>query len=154
MMRVPGERPFVPQITPKEANKEAEKTEQQAIKPQQPAPSSIGRGPELDSRAIAVRLSALATEAKKKEISADEFKRILDEVITLTGLKSPEAAMAAASKKLQEEIEIELQKIKDNKDLMEEAEDWQQFADLLERMGSEQAEAMLSMFNESIKEFK
>ncbi len=101
-----------------------------------------------------MRLSALATEAKKKEISADEFKRILDEVITLTGLKEPEAAMQAASSQLQEEIEVELQKIKDNKDLMEEAEDWQQFAELLERMGPEQAESMLSMFNETIKEFK
>ncbi|MDI6731193.1 MAG: hypothetical protein QME05_01245 [Candidatus Margulisbacteria bacterium] len=150
MIRVPGERPFVPKITPKEANKEAEKTEQQAAKPQQPVPSSIGRGPELDARAIAVRLSALATEAKKREISADEFKRVLDEVITLTGLKEPEAAMQAASKKLQEEIEIELQKIKDNKDLMEEAEDWQRFADLLERMGPQQAEAMLGMLKASI----
>lgn len=153
MMRVPGEKPFIPKIIPKEANKEVEKTEQPAAKPL-PVPSSIGRGPELDARAIAVRLSALATEAKKKEISADEFKRILDEVITLTGLKEPEAAMQEAARRLQEEIEIELQKIKDNKDLMEEAEDWQRFADLLERMGTEQAEAMLTMFNESIREFK
>ncbi|MFA5839600.1 MAG: hypothetical protein WC890_02960 [Candidatus Margulisiibacteriota bacterium] len=153
MMRVPGDKPFVPQINPKEGSKEAEKTEQQSSRPQQ-AMSSIGRGPELDANAIAVRLSALATEAKKKEISADEFKRILDEVITLTGLKEPEAAMQAASKQLQEEIETELQKIKDNKDLMEEAEDWQQFAELLERMGPEQAESMLTMFNETIKEFK
>ena len=153
MIKVPGQKPHVPPpIAPKEAGKEVKKADDQAARPAKVPPKSIGRGPELDARAMAVRLAALATEAKEKEVAAEEFERILEEVLMLTGLKEPQAAMEEANRKLQKEIEIELQKIKDNKDLMEEAEDWQKFAELLERMGPEQAEAMLGLLKDSIRE--
>ena len=157
MIQVPGQKPHIPpSVTPKEVSKEANKSDNQASKPARPvtqaSATSIGRGPELDSRAISVRLAALATEAKKKEISGEEFERILEEVITLTGLKDPEAAMEEASRRLQKEIEMELEKIKSNKGLMEEAQDWEKFAGLLERMGAEQAEAMLAMLKQSIRD--
>ena len=59
--------------------------------------------------------------------------------------------MEAANKKLQKEIEIELQKIKDNKDLMEEAEDWQKFAELLSRMAPEHVDALLGLLKQEVK---
>ncbi|MBU1027086.1 MAG: hypothetical protein KKA31_05075, partial [Candidatus Margulisbacteria bacterium] len=121
MIQVPHNKPHVPPpITPKEAGKEAKKAEEQPVaRPatQAPAKPSIGRGPEMDARAIAVRLAALATEAKEKEIGAEEFERILEEVIKLTGLKDPQAALEEANKKLQKEIDIEITKIKENKEL-------------------------------------
>jgi hypothetical protein len=156
MIRVPHGKPHVPPpVTPKEAAKEAKKAEERpAAKPAKPAPAkpSIGRGPEFDARAIAVRLAALATEAKEKEIAAEEFERILEEVIKLTGLKEPEAAMEEASRRLQKEIELELEKIKANKELMDEAESWQKFAELLSRMNKEQIQAFLGLLKESIRE--
>ena len=156
MSKIPGNKPFVPPIKPPEV-KGAEKKEQESARPAKIAAragKNIGRGPEMDARAIAVRLSALATEAKEKEIAADEFERILEEVIKLTGLKDPQKAMEAASKKLQKEIEVELRKIKDNKDLMEEAEAWQDFATLLEHeMSQEQIGSFLGMIKDSIKGF-
>ncbi len=153
MIRVPGEKPHVPPpVSPKEAGKEVKKAGEEG-RQARPAPAKpgIGRGPEMDARAIAVRLAALATEAKEKEIAAEEFERILEEVIRLTGLKDPQAAMEAANKKLQKEIEIELQKIKENKDLMEEAEDWQKFAELLSQMNKEQVEALLGLLKQEVK---
>ncbi len=154
MIRVPHGKPHVPPpLTPKEAAKETKKAEERpAAKPAAPAKPGIGRGPELDARAIAVRLAALATEAKEKEIAAEEFDRILEEVIKLTGLKEPEAAMEEASRRLQKEIELELEKIKANKELMDEAESWQKFAELLSRMNKEQIEAFLGLLKESIRE--
>ncbi|PIS30297.1 hypothetical protein COT42_03230 [Candidatus Saganbacteria bacterium CG08_land_8_20_14_0_20_45_16] len=157
MIRVPGQNPQpIPSShiqPPKEANSDEKKAQDTTERPAAPlvGKSSIGRGPELDSQAIAVRLAVLATEAKKKEIDAEEFERILQEVINLTGLEEPQAAMEEASKKLQHEIEIELQKIKDNKDLMEEAEDWQSFAEVLANLSEGQAEAILTMMHEEIK---
>jgi hypothetical protein len=156
MIRVPQGKPHVPPpITPKEAGKEAKKAEEQpakpAARPPAPAKPGIGRGPELDARAIAVRLAALTAEAKKKEISGREFERILEEVINLTGLKDPQAAMEEANRKLQKEIELELERIKGNKDLMEDAESWQRFADLLAQMNQEQAEAFLGLLKSEIR---
>ncbi|MDD5382760.1 MAG: hypothetical protein PHH60_03800 [Candidatus Margulisbacteria bacterium] len=154
MMRVPGEKPHIPPpISPKEAGKETGKAEEAPKQPRPVPPSgpNIGRGPEMDARAIAVRLSALATEAKEKEIGAEEFERILEEVIELTGLKEPQAALEEANRKLQEEIEIELQKIKENKDLMEEAESWQTFAELLANMNADQVESFLGLLKEEIR---
>ena len=122
MIRVPGGKPHqVPPShvqAPKEVAGDAKKSQETTSKPAKPlvGKSSIGRGPELDSRAIAVRLAVLATEAKKKEIAAEEFERILDEVIQLTKLNDPQAAFEEANRKLQKEIEIALQKIKDNKE--------------------------------------
>ena len=151
MIRVPGEKPHVPPpVSPKEAGKEVKKAEE-GPKPAAPAKPGIGKGPEMDARAIAVRLAALATEAKRKEIAAEEFGRILEEVIRLTGLKEPEAAMQEASRRLQKEIEAELERIKENKELMEEAQSWQEFAELLSRMDPEQVEAFVGLLKQEIK---
>ena len=152
MIRVPHGKPHVPPpVSPKEAGKVIKAGEEGKQAKPAPAKPGIGRGPELDARAIAVRLAALATEAKEKEVAAEEFERILEEVIKLTGLKDPQAAMEAANKKLQKEIEIELQKIKENKDLMEEAEDWQRFAELLSQMNKEQIESLLGLLKQEVR---
>ena len=161
MIQVPSNKPHIPANVAKEAAKEVSKEAQkqdtaakaQSQKPIAPRLSNVGRGPELDSQAIAVKLAAMATEAKGKE-KAREFKEILQKVIEFTGISEPEAAMEEASKRLQKEIETELERIKGTKELMEEAEDWQRFADLLERMGPEQAEAMLAMLKEAIHDLK
>ena len=154
MIRVPGDKPHIPPpISPKESGKEVKRPgEREGQAAKAPAKGGIGRGPEMDARAIAVRLAALATEAKEKEIATEQFERILEEVIKLTGLKDPQAAMDEANRKLQKEIEIELAKIKENRDLMEEAEDWQRFSNLLIRMGPEQAEAFLGLLKDSIRD--
>ncbi|MFH1684016.1 MAG: hypothetical protein ABIA67_03955 [Candidatus Margulisiibacteriota bacterium] len=154
MIQVPHNKPHIPPpIVPKDAGKEAKKADDQSSRQAKPLPAkaNIGRGPELDSRAIAVRLAALATEAKEKEVAGHEFERILEEVIKLTNLKDPQAAMEAASKQLQEEIETELEKIKKNKDLMEEADSWQKFGDLLSQMNKEQVEAFLGLLQSEIR---
>jgi hypothetical protein len=141
MIRVPGEgKPHVPPpITPKEVGKEVQKEAKAKPGKTAPAKPGIGRGPELDARAIAVRLAALTAEAKKKEIATEEFERILQKVIEFTGLQEPEAAMEEANRKLQKEIELELEKIKKNKDLMDEADSWQKFAELLTQMNKEKS---------------
>jgi DNA primase len=154
MIRVPGEgKPHVPPpITPKEAAKEAKKAGEEKGQPAKaPARPAIGRGPEMDARAIAVRLAALATEAKEKEIGAEEFEKILEEVIKLTGLKDPQAAMEEANRKLQKEIELMMEKIKANKELMEEAESWQRFGELLSQMNEEQVEAFIGLLQAEIR---
>jgi DNA primase len=154
MIRVPGDRPNIPPpISPKEA-KEGKKVEEEVSQPSKPIPASqsnIGRGPELDARAIAVRLSALVTEAKEKEISAETFEEILEEAITLTGLKDPQGALEEANRKRQKEIELELQKIKENKDLMEEADSWQNFGELLVNMNQEQVESFIGLLQNEIR---
>jgi hypothetical protein len=151
-MRVPGGGPFVPpSINPKEGKKAPEETQQSQPKPQIPMQSSIGRGPEMDARAIAVRLAALATEAKEKEISTEDFGRILEEVINLTGLKDPQAAMEEANRKLQHEIEIELEIIKGNKDLMDEADSWNKFGEILASINPEQAKVFVELFQAEIR---
>ena len=155
MMRVPGEgKPYVPPpIQPKEAKEVQKEQEQPSSRPAATPPSErgIGRGPEMDSKALAVRLAALATEAKEKEISGEEFERILEEVIKLTGLNEPQAAFEEASRKLQQEIELELDKIKANIELMDEAESWHKFGDLLSQMGGEQVESFLGLLREEIR---
>ena len=152
MIRVPGERPFVPPLTPKEVKPEKGPEEKPAA-PKAAPREGIGRGPEMDARAIAVRLAALATEAKEKEIGTEAFERILEEVINLTGLTEPQAAMEEANRRLQKEIEVELQKIKDNKELMEEADSWQEFAKVLSQMSEGQVESFLGMLKETIRTF-
>lgn len=152
MIKVPGERPFTPPITPKEVKPEKAPEEKLAPKPtvQPPARPGIGRGPELDAHAIATRLAILATEAKEKEL---KFEDIIDRVIQETGMTNPQAAMEEANRKLQKEIEDELQRIKENKELMEEAEAWQEFANILVRMNEEQIEGFLSLIKETIRSF-
>lgn len=156
MMRVPGDRPNIPPpIAPKEAKEaaKADETPKPAPKAVQQQGPGIGRGPELDARAIAVRLSALATEAKEKEIGAETFEEILEEAITLTGLNDPQGALEEANKKRQKEIEIELQRIKENKELMEEADSWEKFGELLANMKAEQVEAFIGLMQNEIRAF-
>jgi hypothetical protein len=154
MIRVPHGKPHVPPpITPKDVGKEVQKSGEDKGKQAKPVPAraDIGRGPELDARAIAVRLAALATEAKEKEVAGEEFERILEEVIKLTGLKDPQAALEEANRKLQKEIELEMEKIKGSAELMEEAESWQKFGELLSQMDQEQVEAFVGLLQNEIR---
>ncbi|OGB90073.1 hypothetical protein A2625_01915 [candidate division WOR-1 bacterium RIFCSPHIGHO2_01_FULL_53_15] len=146
----PAERPFIPQITPKEIKPEKgpeEKlTPQPAVK--MPIQPGIGRGPELDAHAIATRLALLATEAKEKEL---KFADIIDRIIAETGMTNPQGAMEEANRKIQREIEEEIAKIKENKELMDEAEGWQMLERMLLAMNEEQAGAFLGLLREAVK---
>ena len=146
----PAERPFIPQITPKEIKPEKgpeEKlTPQPAVK--MPVQPGIGRGPELDAHAIATRLALLATEAKEKEL---KFADIIDRIIAETGMTNPQGAMEEANRKIQREIEEEIAKIKENKELMDEAEGWQMLERMLLAMNEEQAGAFLGLLREAVK---
>lgn len=148
----PGEKPFVPQINPKDVKPEKAPEEKLVQKPAIPLPSrpGIGRGPEIDSHAIATRLAVLATEAKEKEL---KFEDIIDRVIAETGMTNAQGAMEEANRRVQKEIEEEIVKIKDNKDLMEEAEAWQNFAEVLSRMNEEQVEGFISLIRQTIGSF-
>jgi len=148
----PGEKPFVPPITPKEVKPEKGADEKLTPQPAVKAPTQpgIGRGPELDAHAIATRLAILATEAKEKEL---KFEDILDRVIEETGMTNPQSALEEANRKLQKEIEEEVIKIKENKELMEEAESWQEFAEVLGRMSRDQVEGFLGLLKETIRSF-
>ncbi|MBU0629493.1 MAG: DUF1186 family protein [Candidatus Margulisbacteria bacterium] len=153
MIEIPGQKPFTPPITPKEAKAvDKEATEQTAQKPASmpkgPIPQGIGRGPELDAQAIATRLAVLATEAKEKEL---KFEDIIDRAIAETGMTNAQGAMEEVNRRIQQEIEAEIDKIKDNKDLMEEAESWQEFAETLSRMNKEQVESFMGLLQETIK---
>ncbi len=145
----PGEKPFIPPITPKEVKPEKAPEEKLTPQPAAKTPDQpgIGRGPELDTHAIATRLAILATEAKEKEL---KFEDILDRVIEETGMTNPQSAMEEANRKLQKEIEEEVIKIKENKELMEEAESWQEFAEVLSRMNESQVEGFLGLLKETI----
>lgn len=150
-MRVPGERPHIqPPISPKEANKPQEaKPEEQASKPIPAPKEGFTKGPELDSRAIAVRMAALAHEAKEKEFS---FEEIIQRAIDETGSTNPQAAMEEANRKIQKEIDDVLVAIKENKELMEEAEAWQEFANILEQeLSEEQVSGFLDVIKDSIR---
>ena len=151
MIRVPPEGPkippYVPLVPPRKESGESEK-------PSRPTPpeskTSGGRGPyELDAHSMAVALAALAKEAKEKELS---FEEIIQRVIEETGMTNPEAAMEEASRKLQKEIDKTLDDIKQNKELMEEAEAWEAFAKILDsKLSDEQKREFLSLLGESIK---
>jgi len=106
--------------------------------------------PALDSRGLAVRLAALAMEAKEKELS---MAKIIEKAIEETGIKNPQAAMEEVNNKMQEEIESVLNEIKSNKELMEEAEAWQALGDLLEsNLSEEQMHAFVGLVENQIKE--
>jgi hypothetical protein len=68
-------------------------------------------------------------------------------------MTNPQAAMEEASRKIQQEIEEEIDKIKANKDLMDEAESWQEFAELLSNLSQEQVEGFLGLIKETIRGF-
>lgn len=152
MIKVPGERPFIPPITPKDSKK-TEEAKPESQRSTVPTPSSgFAKGPEFDAQAIAVRMAAMVMEMKEKELSFDE---IIQKVIEETGLSSPQAAMEEANRKLQKEIDEVLEEIKKNKDLMEEAESWQAFAEILEKeLSEQQIEQFFGAIKESIKELK
>lgn len=148
----PGEKPFIPPITPKEVKPEKGPEEKLTPQPAVKAPTQpgIGRGPELDAHAIATRLAVLATEAKEKEL---KFEDIIDRIVAETGLTNPQSAMEEANRKVQREIEEEIVKIKENKDLMDEAEGWKMLEHMLLGMNEEQAEGFLGMLKETIRSF-
>lgn len=153
MIEIPGQKPFTPPVAPKEVkgvDKESNEgtVQKSGAQLKTPIPQSIGRGPELDAQAIATRLAVLATEAKEKEL---KFEDIIDRAIAETGMTNAQGAMEEINRRVQQEIENEITKIKENKDLMEEAESWQEFAETLARMNQQQVESFLGLLQETIK---
>lgn len=150
MINIPGQvpPPIVPPTPPKKMDETHEVRKETA-----PSRASVGRDVNaLDSQAISVRMAALSMDAKEKELS---FEDIVDKVIKETGLKNPQAAMEEADRKLQKEIEAELTKIKENKELMEEARSWEDLADLLEsNLTPEQVNNFVSLLESQIKGVK
>jgi len=148
MVNIPGSipAPIVPPVPPKKSDE----TKDVQQRPAAPSRSSVAREPfELDSRGIAVRMAALAHDAREKELSFDE---IIEKVIKETGLVEAQAAMEEANRKLQKEIEDEIEKIKKNKDLMEEAYSWEELADILEnRMSEEQVKEFIGILEKEVK---
>ena len=149
MIRVPGERPHItPPIQPKEA-KPKEAAAEEAVSRPVPPPKEGSKGPEFDARAIAVRMAALASEAKEKELS---FEEIIERLIAETGMTNPESAVEEADRRLQKEIEDVLVRIKSNKELMEEADAWQAFGEILEHeLSQEQVSSFLEILRESVR---
>jgi len=147
-----GDKPFVPQINPKEIK--TQKGPEETLTPtpavKMPAQPGIGRGPEMDTHAIATRMAIMAAEAKEKEL---KFEDIIDRVIQETGMTNPQSAMEEANRRTQKDIEDEIVKIKENKELMDEAESWQDFAEALARMNKEQVEGFLGLLKETIRSF-
>ena len=146
----PGERPFIPPISAKEVKPEKGPEEKLAPRPAAPQPTrpGIGHGPELDAHALATRMALLAAEAKEKEL---KFEDIIDRAIQETGMTNPQGAMEEVNRRQQKEIEDEITKIKDNKDLMDDAESWQNFAEALSKMSEEQIEHFVSLLQDAIK---
>jgi DNA polymerase III delta prime subunit len=150
MVKIPGSSgaPIVPP-TPPRRKEEAPEIRHKPVPVKGGVPNEIF---ELDSRAIAVRMAALATDAKARDLSFDE---IVEKVIKETGLSEAQAAMEEANRKIQKEIDEELDKIKQNKELMEEAAAWQELANILEAgMSSDQVKEFLSMIDDEIKKIK
>jgi hypothetical protein len=142
--------PAVPPVPPKKG----EKTETETSRPALPVPTKGGeKGLQaLDSHAMAVRFAALAMEAKEKELSMGD---IIERAIVETGMTNPEAAMEEVNKRMQKEIDAVLNEIKNNKELMEEAEAWEALGDLLEsNLTPEQAQAFIDLVESHIKEIK
>jgi hypothetical protein len=143
---------YVPPVVPPLPPKKEGKTEAA-----RPAPPAASKGSEkglqaLDSHAMAVRLAALAVEAKEKELS---MAKIIERAIEETGMTNPEAAMEEVNNRIQKEIEEVLNEIKNNKELMEEAEAWEALGDLLEsNLTKEQAQAFIDLVESHIKEMK
>lgn len=149
--KIPQSRITPPQIpvSPKKAGSDEGRRIEQP--PQQQSGSSRASLP-LDSHAMAVRLAALAVEAKEKELS---MAKIIEHAIALTGMTNPEAAMEEVDKLVQKEIEEVLNDIKNNKELMEEAEAWEALGDLLEsNLSKEQVDTFIGLVEEQIKSIK
>jgi len=150
MIKIPeGSQPFQPPlVTPKDLGKK------EAVDRQTPAkinPESVkGESRDitaLDSHSMAVRLAALA-----REVETETMFRIIQRAIEKTGLNNPQAAMEEINRRLQKAIDKELDNIKNNKELMEEAGAWQDLADILEReMTEEQAKTFADVLEGYIK---
>ncbi len=89
----------------------------------------------MDAAAIAARLAILGVEAKRRELSMAE---IVEKAMLEAGIIDPQGAMEEANRKLQKEIEETLEEIKANKELMEEAQAWQELGELLEHKLSQE----------------
>ncbi|MFH0887157.1 MAG: hypothetical protein V1843_03205 [bacterium] len=143
MTKIPeGGKPFQPpMISPKDVGKKSEISKEPAKVTPESMRSST-RGPyELDAQSMAVRLAVMA-----REVESETMFRIIQKAIKDTGMTNPQAAMEEINKKIQKEIEEVLDDIKNNKDLMEEAEAWQGLANILERdMTEEQAKAFVDI---------
>ncbi len=152
MVKIPGEvpkvPPHIPPVPPKKGEGEEAKASKVARGPE--GRPGVARGPyELDAHAIAIALAALAKDAKQRELS---FEEIIQRVIKETGMTNPQAAMEEANRKLQKQIEEILREIKQNKELMEEAEAWEAFAQILEgRLSQDQIKEFLGMLGNSIR---
>lgn len=150
MVKIPGSvpSPIIPPTPPKKRSEVQESAQRFA-----PVKGGVGREVyELDSRGIAVRMAAYATEAKEKELS---FEEIVEKAIKETGIPEAQAALEEANRKIHKEIEAELEKIKQNKDLMEEAASWQELANILEsKLSGDQVKEFLSLLNQEIKKIK
>lgn len=147
MVKIPGSSgaPIIPP-TPPRRKEESPEIRHKPVMIKGGVPKEVF---ELDSRAIAVRMAALATDAKAKDLS---FEEIVEKVIKETGLSEAQTAMEEANRKIQKEIEEELDKIKGNKELMEEAVAWQELANILEGgMSNDQVKEFLSLIDGEIK---
>jgi len=150
MIKIPPSGATPPAVPPQPPKKEGRTEEAR------PAPT-VQKGAEkglqaMDSHAMAVRLAALAIEAKERELSMAE---IIERAIEETGMTNPQAAMEEVNKHMQKEIEEVLNEIKNNKELMEEAEAWEALGDLLEsNLTKEQAEAFIDLVQSHIREIK
>lgn len=145
--KIPPSKMVPPQAQP--PKRPEGRTEARALMP--PA-KGAQQTPPLDSHAMAVRLSVLAGEAKEKELS---MAQIIERAIEMTGMTNPESAMEEVNQRLQKEIDAVMDDIKNNKELMEEAEAWQALGDLLERnMTKDQAEAFIELVEAQIKSIK
>lgn len=150
MIKIPSSGP-TPPIVPPVPPKKSEKTE--TARPAPTTSKGAERGLQaLDSHAMAVRLAALAVEAKEKELS---MAKIIQRAIEETGMTNPQSAMEEVNKRMQKEIEEVLNEIKSNKELMEEAEAWEALGDLLEsNLTKEQAEAFIELVQSHIRGIK
>jgi len=144
----PGSAP-VPVVPPMQPKKNETLSDVNGKKPV-PDKSAVSREPyQMDSQGLAVRMAALAHDAKEKELS---FEDIIEKVIKETGITQPQGALEEANRKLQKEIDIEIKKIKENKELMEEAESWKELAEMLEtKLSKEQVEDFVGLLEGEIK---
>lgn len=148
--QIPPSKPTPPPQVPVPPKK-GERTEE--TRPQLPVAKGGEKGIlAMDSHAMAVRLAALAMEAKEKELS---MAKIIERAIEETGMTNPQSAMEEVNHRMQKEIEQVLDEIKSNKELMEEAEAWEALGDLLEHnLTEEQAKAFIDLVQSHIREIK
>ena len=142
--------PQMPPINPR-TGKAEDAPQQQPARPVPAQTAGVSSGPQMTPHAqtIAAALAQAAAKAKEKELA---FEEIVQRVIDLTNITDPQAAMEEANRKLQQEIENSIEAIKKNKGLMEEAEAWEEFAQILDsEMSEDQVDNFLGLLNEAVK---